>query len=62
MQAIEFETTLHNSIVTLPPEQAAQWEGQSVRVIVLKPADAPTLSVTPKMTNRHCRSSARMLT
>lgn len=43
MQAIEFETTLHNGIVTLPPEQATQWEGQSVRVIVLNPADEPPL-------------------
>lgn len=39
MQAIEFETTLHNGIVTLPPEQATQWEGQAVRVIVLNPTD-----------------------
>jgi hypothetical protein len=43
MQAIEFETTLHNGIVTLPPEQATQWEGQAVRVIVLNPADEPPL-------------------
>ena len=49
MQAIEFETTLHNGMVTLPPEQATEWEGQAVRVIVLNPADAPTRpeSITP---------------
>jgi hypothetical protein len=39
MQAIEFETTLHNGMVTLPPEQATHWEGQSVRVIVLNPTE-----------------------
>lgn len=35
MQAIEFKTTLHNGIVTIPPEYSAQWEGKTIRVIVL---------------------------
>ncbi|MBD2425593.1 hypothetical protein [Phormidium sp. FACHB-1136] len=52
MQAIEFETTLHNGIVTLPPEQATQWEGQAVRVIVLNPADATLpASISPPPTS-----------
>jgi hypothetical protein len=36
MQAIEFQTTLHNGVVTLPPEYSAQWEGKTIRVIVLE--------------------------
>ena len=38
MQAIEFQTTLHNGIVTIPPDYAAQWEGKNIRVIVLDEA------------------------
>jgi hypothetical protein len=38
MQAIEFQTTLHNGIVTIPPDYAAQWEGKTIRVIVLDEA------------------------
>jgi len=38
MQAIEFKTTLHNGIVTIPPEYSAQWEGKTIRVIVLDDA------------------------
>ncbi|PZV09911.1 MAG: hypothetical protein DCF22_17795 [Leptolyngbya sp.] len=41
MQAIEFQTTLHNGVVTIPPEYSAQWEGKTIRVIVLDEA-APT--------------------
>jgi len=44
MQAIEFQTTLHNGIVTIPPDYAAQWEGKTIRVIVLD--DAPPLPAT----------------
>jgi len=40
MQAIEFKATLHNGIVTIPPEYSAQWEGKTIRVIVLDD-DAP---------------------
>jgi hypothetical protein len=43
MQAIEFQTTLHNGIVTIPPDYATQWEGKTIRVIVLDEA-APTSS------------------
>ena len=38
MQAIEFQTTLHNGVVTIPPDYAAQWEGKNIRVIVLDEA------------------------
>ncbi len=39
MQAIEFQTTLHNGIVAIPPEYAAQWEGKPIRVILLDSAE-----------------------
>lgn len=38
MEAIEFQTIPHDGTVTIPPEYAAQWEGKTIRVIVL---DAP---------------------
>jgi hypothetical protein len=41
MQAIEFQTTLHNGVVTVPPEYSAQWEGKTIRVIVLDEAAPP---------------------
>ena len=58
MQAIEFETTLHNGIVTLPPEQATQWEGQAVRVIILNPTDERLL---PKPNDQPQTSLLRQL-
>jgi hypothetical protein len=36
MQAIEFKTTIHNGIVTLPPKYSSEWEGKIIRVIVLE--------------------------
>jgi len=48
MQAIEFKTTLHNGIVTIPPEYSAQWEGKTIRVIVLDDAaPIPATEVNP---------------
>jgi hypothetical protein len=38
MQALEFQTTLHNGTVTLPPEYSSQWEGKTIRVILLDEA------------------------
>ncbi|MCY7324433.1 MAG: hypothetical protein LH660_22190 [Phormidesmis sp. CAN_BIN36] len=38
MQAIEFEAILQNGIVTIPPEYSSQWEGKTVRIIVLDDA------------------------
>jgi hypothetical protein len=46
MQALEFQTTLHNGTVTLPPEYSSQWEGKTIRVILLDEA-APTSAETP---------------
>lgn len=48
MQAIEFKTTLHNGIVTIPPEYSAQWEGKTIRVIVLDEANDLAPSVEPQ--------------
>jgi hypothetical protein len=39
MRAIEFQTTLHNGIVAIPLEYAAQWEGKPIRVILLDSAE-----------------------
>jgi hypothetical protein len=36
MQALEFKTTLHNGTVTLPPEYSSQWEGKTIRVILVR--------------------------
>ena len=47
MQAIEFQTTLQNGVVTIPPEYSAQWEGKTIRVIVLDDA-APTPATEAK--------------
>jgi hypothetical protein len=35
MQAIEFKTILHNGTVTIPTEYSPEWEGKSIRVILL---------------------------
>jgi hypothetical protein len=47
MQAIEFQTILHNGIVTLPPEYSVEWEGKSIRVIVLESTTALKASSEP---------------
>jgi hypothetical protein len=39
VQAIEFKTILHNGIVSLPPEYSSQWEGKTIRVILLDEAE-----------------------
>lgn len=39
MQPIEFETTVHNGIVTIPPEYSSQWEGKVMRFIALNNAE-----------------------
>ena len=36
MQAIEFKTTIHNGILTIPPQYSPAWEGKIIRVIVLE--------------------------
>jgi hypothetical protein len=39
MQSIEFKTILHNGIVNLPLEYSSQWEGKTIRVILLDEAE-----------------------
>ncbi len=36
MQAIEFKTTIYNGVVTLQSQYSDDWEGKSIRVIVLE--------------------------
>lgn len=36
MQAIEFKTTIHNGIVTIPLQYSPAWEGKAIRIIVLE--------------------------
>ncbi|MDJ0580918.1 hypothetical protein [Crocosphaera sp.] len=40
MEAIEFETVIHDGIVNLPVEYSSQWEGKKIRVIVLDESDS----------------------
>jgi hypothetical protein len=35
MEAIEFKTVIHNGRVIVPPQYSSQWEGKTIRVIVL---------------------------
>jgi len=41
MQAIEFESKIHNGIIHLPSE-CRQWEKKTVRVIILEKENATT--------------------
>lgn len=48
MQAIEFNTIIQNGTLTIPPEYSSEWEGKTIRVIVLDEAatsspEEPTL-------------------
>lgn len=36
MQAIEFQTILQNGIINIPSQYSPQWEGKTIRVIVLE--------------------------
>jgi hypothetical protein len=40
MNAIEFQTTIHDGLITLPQEQLA-WNGKKIRVILLEETDVP---------------------
>ncbi|ACK66959.1 protein of unknown function UPF0175 [Rippkaea orientalis PCC 8801] len=46
MKAIEFKTTIHNNTVTIPPEYSDEWEGKTIRVIVLEDSNVDTLLET----------------
>jgi hypothetical protein len=45
MQAIEFKTILQNGIVTIPAQYFHEWEGKTIRVILLEETEATTSSV-----------------
>jgi hypothetical protein len=49
MKAIEFKTTIHNSTVTIPAEYSPEWEGKTIRVIVLEDNNAE--DTAPKKVN-----------
>ena len=55
MQAIEFQTIIQNGTVIIPPEYSSDWEGKTIRAIVLDEAvPAPHLAETkpPKANDR----------
>jgi hypothetical protein len=43
MNAIEFQTTIHDGLITLPQEQLA-WNGKKIRVILLEETDVPEIA------------------
>jgi hypothetical protein len=47
MQAIEFNTIIQNGTIGIPPEYSSEWEGKTVRVIVLDVA--PSSSKEPTL-------------
>ena len=47
MQAIEFKTTIHNGILTSPPQYRPAWEGKIIRVIVLEDNNIAKTVATP---------------
>lgn len=51
MQAIEFKTILQNGTVTVPPEYAGQWEGKTIRVLVLDDSEQVEESAEPSKTS-----------
>ena len=38
MQAIEFNTIIQNGTIAIPPEYSSEWEGKTIRVILLDEA------------------------
>ncbi len=51
MQAIEFKAILQNGTVTLPPKYASQWEGKTIRVLVLDDSEPVEELVKPSQTS-----------
>lgn len=47
MPVVEFKTILHNGKVTLPSEYAEQWEGKTIRVLILEDVEPVTEMVKP---------------
>ncbi|OCQ92416.1 hypothetical protein BCD67_07075 [Oscillatoriales cyanobacterium USR001] len=48
MQAIEFKTTIHNGIVTIPTQYSHTWEGKIIRVIVLEEDNTENIPTPPQ--------------
>ena len=42
---IEFKTILHNGIINIPSQYSSQWEGKTIRVIVLENQESPPSSI-----------------
>ncbi|MCU0567213.1 MAG: hypothetical protein MUF49_11520 [Oculatellaceae cyanobacterium Prado106] len=42
MRTLEFKATPQNGIVALPSEYSSEWEGKTIRVILLDEAISPT--------------------
>ena len=40
MEAIEFKTILHNGTVAIPAQYLSEWEGKTIRVIVLDESES----------------------
>ena len=51
MQAIEFKTTIHNGILTIPQQYSPAWEGKIIRVIVLEDNNIAENLATPPQKN-----------
>ncbi len=52
MHAIEFIATLHNGVVSLPSQYREQWDGKTIRVLLLEettPATAVGLGVESRL-------------
>ncbi len=45
MQAIEFKTILQNGVISIPSQYSSQWEGKTIRVIVLENQESTPPSV-----------------
>ena len=42
---IEFKTILHNGIINIPSQYSSQWEGKTIRVIVLENQESTPSSI-----------------
>lgn len=42
---IEFKTILHNGIIKIPSQYSPQWEGKTIRVIVLENQESTPSSI-----------------
>ena len=47
MNAVEFQTTVHNGVITLPGNQQA-WNGKKIKVILLDEASSDATEIAAK--------------